>query len=306
MAASVAGGVPQRPAHVSEGSDEPTQSITDIGRTQNRVHGSRPAPVGRHRGGGAWFAVVVGLAAAVAAIGLSRMAEAWGQKPFTLIAASLAAATAVSYHFIPGPRDPENMETLAAIPALLALLAAVGLLFAHRLRGPGARVLATCCIAALVGGTLFHAPILRSFGPFSDDEGRWLILSLLGITLVAIGVTDIVDRKFDPTRVAPGMRPNRTWKGAAAGVLGAVLFGVVFNRFPDGGAVPATAAVAYATLGVAAQLADLFFERLKRQAGDGASAWTFPGWRVLNWMFPLMWTVVVLYHFVAGFSGSTA
>ena len=262
--------------------------------------------------GGAWFAVVVGLAAAVAAIGLSMGTEAWGQKPFTLIAASLAAATAVSYHFIPGPRYPENMETLAAIPALLALLAAVALLFAHRLRGPGARVLATCCIAALVGGTLFHAPILRSFGMvsdfgiLSDDEGLWLTLSLLGITLVSVGVTDFVDRKFDSSKVAPGMRPNRTWKGAAAGVLGAVLFGVVLPRFPGGGAGLATAAVAAATLGVAAQLADLFFERLKRQAADGDSAWTFPGWRVLDWMFPVMWTVVVLYHFVAGFSGSTA
>ena len=149
----------------------------------------------------------------------------------------------------------------------------------------------------------------------SDDGGLWLTLSLLGITVVSGGVADSVNRKFDSTKLAPGMRANRTWKGTAAGILGAVLFGVVLGAilfgvvldpFPGGGAGLTTAAVASATLGVAAQLADLLFERLKRQAGDGDSAWTFPGWRVLDWMFPLMWTVVVLYHFVAGFSASTA
>ena len=120
--------------------------------------------------GGVLLAVAVGLAAAFAAIALGRMAGAWGQGPLTSVAAVLAAALSVSYHFTPEPREPENMEMLAAIPALIALLAAVALLFAHRIRGPGARVLTTICIAALVGGTLFHAPLLRSFGLFSPTR----------------------------------------------------------------------------------------------------------------------------------------
>ena len=254
--------------------------------------------------GGAWFAVIVGIAAAVAAIELGRMTAAWGQRPFTPVAAVMPAAIAVSYHLIPGPGYPENMELMAAFPALLALLTAAALQIAHRLRGLGARVLVTCCIAALIGGTLFHAPILRSFGLPSTDKGRGLIIFALAITLVSGGVAHLVNGKFDATNLVPGMRPNRSWKGAAAGILGAVLLGVLLIPLPGGCAHPAVVATISAALGVAAQLADRFHERLETRAGVDDSTRMFPGRRVLGWMTPLMWTVVVMYHFVAGFSGS--
>ena len=312
MGASVASGDPKQLAHVSEGPDEPTQSITDIGRTQNRVHGSHPAPVGRHMGG---RRMVCSRGRASSRCRGNRTEQDGGSLGTEAVHPNCGISGRCDSRLLPlHSRTQVSREHGDARGDSRAarLAGRRGPAVRAPARGPGARVLATCCIAALVGGTLFHAPILRSFGMvsdfgiLSDDEGLWLTLSLLGITLVSVGVTDFVDRKFDSSKVAPGMRPNRTWKGAAAGVLGAVLFGVVLPRFPGGGAGLATAAVAAATLGVAAQLADLFFERLKRQAADGDSAWTFPGWRVLDWMFPVMWTVVVLYHFVAGFSGSTA
>ena len=87
--------------------------------------------------GGVLFAVVVGLAAAVTVIALGRVTSAWGQRYLIPIAAVLAAGVSVSYLFTPAPREPENMEILAAVPAMLALLAAVVLLFAHRTRGLG-------------------------------------------------------------------------------------------------------------------------------------------------------------------------
>ena len=197
------------------------------------------------------------------------------------------------------------MELLAAIPALLALLAAVALLFAHRLRGLGARVLTTICIAALVGGTLFHAPLLRSFGLFSPNEGRWLIIAVMGVTIVSLAVANFVDKTSASNATAPGVRTNRTGRGAAAGVLAAALFGVFLLPLPGGG-VPITSAVISATLGVAVQLGDLFHERLSGRAGPIGSTWTFPGRSVLDLMAPLMWSVVVLYHWVAGLSASMA
>ena len=47
-----------------------------------------------------------------------------GSEAFHAVAAVMPAAIAVSYHLIPGPGYPENMELMAAFPALLALLTA--------------------------------------------------------------------------------------------------------------------------------------------------------------------------------------
>ena len=86
------------------------------------------------------------------------------------------------------------MEMLAAIPALIALLAAVVLLLAHRIRGLGAVILTTLCIATLVGGTLFHAPLLRAFSLFSPNEGHWLVIAVVGVTTVSLAVARFADR----------------------------------------------------------------------------------------------------------------
>ena len=81
---------------------------------------------------------------------------------------------------------------------------------------------------------------------------------------------------------------------------------MVLIPLPGGAGDPATAATVSLAFGVAVHLGNLFHERLRRRAGDDDLAWTFPGRLVLEWMAPLMWTVVVLYHWVAGFRASMA
>ena len=146
------------------------------------------------------------------------------------------------------------------VDRITGLLAAVVLLFAHRIRGLGASILTTLCIAALVGGTLSHAPPLRAFGLFSPNEGRWLVITVMGVTIVSLAVANFVDRRAT-SHPAAGARPNRTLKGAGAGVAAAVLFGVFLMPLPGGGD-PITSAVISYTLGVAVQLGDLFHRRL--------------------------------------------
>ena len=256
--------------------------------------------------GGMLFAVVVGLAAAVTAVALGRMAGPRGQGPLTPVAVVLAAVISVSYHFTPEPREPENMEMLAAIPALIALLAAVVLLLAHRIRGLGAVILTTLCITALVGGTLFHAPLLRAFAfsLFAPGEGRWLVIAVMGVTIVSLAVARFVDRR-GTSHAAAGARPTRTVKGAAAGVVAAVLFSVFLMPHPVGDD-PITSAVISTTLGVTVQLGDLFHGRLSGRAGAIGATWTFPDRAALGLMVPLMWAVVVLYHWAAWLSFSMA
>ena len=257
--------------------------------------------------GGWWFAALIALAAGIGAWELSRMAEAWGQKTIPALVSVLAAALAVSYYFLPGSKHPENMESIAMFPALLALLAAVVMLLARRLRGPSGHILATVCMILVIGGTLLHAPLLRAFGSSSTDDGLLWIIFLLGVTFATDTSAYLVGRAVGSRKLAPNVSPNKTWEGAIGGFLGAVVCGILLNTALDLGAHPSVAAVGSAVLGVTGQLGDLYESKLKRLAGVKDSGRLFPGHGgILDRMDSLMWNVVALYHMVALASGSMA
>ena len=126
--------------------------------------------------GGLWFTALIGVAAGLGAWELCRLAAGWGKRPVLPVAVVLAAVLAISYSLIPDLKYPENMEFTAMLPAVLAVLSALVLLLKHRVRGLLGTVLSTLCIAMVLGGTLFHAPLLRDFDLFSGDQGRsWFI-----------------------------------------------------------------------------------------------------------------------------------
>ena len=257
--------------------------------------------------GGWWFAVLIAIAAAIGAWELSGMAESWGQKPFMSVAVVLAAAFAVTYYFIPGPKYPENMEGVAIFPALIAVSAAVAMLLAHRLRGPLSHILATVCIILVIGGTLFHAPLLREFDTFSANAGLLWVIFLLGVTMATDTSAYLVGKAIGSHKLAPNVSPNKTWEGAVGGFLGAVAVGVCLNSVMDLGAHTSVAVLGSAVLGITGQLGDLFESKVKRIAGVKDSGRLFPGHGgILDRMDSLMWNVVVLYHMVALTTGSMA
>ena len=257
--------------------------------------------------GGVWFAVLIGLAAALGAWELSRMAEAWGQRTIPAVVAVLSAAIAASYYFIPEPKYAENMEGAAMFPALLALSAAVVMLHTHKLRGPSGHILATVCVIMVIGGTLFHAPLLREFDSFSADEGLMWILFLLGVTFTTDIAAYFVGKAVGSRKLAPNVSPNKTWEGAVGGLLGAVVCGASLNTALDLGAHTAIIVIGSVVMGITGQLGDLFESKLKRQAGLKDSGRLFPGHGgILDRMDSLMWNVVVLYHMAALTNGSMA
>ena len=257
--------------------------------------------------GDLWFAALVGLAAALGAWELSRMAGAWGQRPFMPIAVALATLLAVTYYVIPGPKYPENMEGIAIFPALLALSAAVAILLIHRLRGPFSRVLITACVIAVIGGALFHAPLLREFDSLSPNAGLLWVIFLLGVTMATDTAAYLVGKAIGSHKLAPNVSPNKTWEGAVGGFLGAVAVGVCLNGVLELGAHISVAAAGSAVMGITGQFGDLFESKLKRMAGIKDSGRIFPGHGgILDRMDSLMWNLVVLYHMVALSSGSMA
>ena len=253
--------------------------------------------------GGLWFSALIAITAGLCAWELCRLARRWGQEPAMPIAVILAAVLAVSYNVIPVPTYPENMELTALFPALLAFLAAVTLPLTHRLIGVTGRTLATFCIALVIGGTLLHAPLLRDFNLFSDDEGRSWIIFLLGTTFVGDTAAFFGGRAIDSLR----FRPARTWERVAGGVLGAVVCGTFLASALDL-AIPLPAVVLGSViLGITGQLGAMFASKLRRMAAVERSGGLLPGFGgVFDRMGSLMWSLVILYHLVAFSSGSTA
>ena len=91
------------------------------------------------------------------------------------------------------------------------------------------------------------------------------------------------------------------------GVLAASVCGVYLNSALDLGAPAPVAAVMSAILGIAGQAGAKFIIKMKRTAGVKYTGRLLPGYGgILDSMGSLMWSVVILYHFVAFFSGSSA
>ena len=137
--------------------------------------------------GGLWFAALIAVPAGIGAWELCRMAGGSEKRLVMPVAVVLAVILSVSYHLIPDPKHPENMELVAIFPALLAVIAAVVLTVIHRPGGRLSGTLVTLSIALVIGGTLFHAPILRDFDflPGELDDGARHIFFLLGVTFAA-------------------------------------------------------------------------------------------------------------------------
>ena len=271
-----------------------------------------------------WFAALVALAAALGAWELSRMAERWGQRPVISVAVVLAAALALFAYFLYGPMSPlPGAENLPRAMAALALVSAAATLVAHRVRGFPGRVLATCCVIGVVGGTLFHAVPLRLLDWIAVSEGpsplvlveggqvfrsldswypnglSWIVF-LLAVTFATDTAAYFVGKAFGSHKLAPNVSPNKTWEGAIGGFCGAVACGVGLEMALGLNADLITVALMSAALGVTGQLGDLYESKLKRLAGVKDSGGLFPGHGgILDRMDSLMWNVMVLYQMVA-------
>ncbi len=229
--------------------------------------------------GGLIFAIAVAVAAGIAAWELGRMARGWGQPSSDPFAVGIAAAIALAGHFA---AQSDSVNLTFAVGLTVAILAggAAAVLLTYRQNGESSRiartVLTTTCIALFIGGTLFHATMIRSF----SDTGLVWILFLLGVTFATDTGAYILGRSVGRHKMAPSISPGKTWEGAAGGFIGAVAAGLAIRTLVigDGSGWPfALAVVSAAVMGISGQLGDLYESKLKRRAGMNDSGTIIPG-----------------------------
>jgi phosphatidate cytidylyltransferase len=105
--------------------------------------------------------------------------------------------------------------------------------------------------------------------------GRQLLLFTLVIVWVGDSAAYFAGHAFGRSKMTPHLSPNKTWEGAGANLLGALLVASLFAYWMK---FPAKHMLAMAALGsIAGQVGDLFESAFKRSAGVKDSGTLIPG-----------------------------
>jgi phosphatidate cytidylyltransferase len=130
-----------------------------------------------------------------------------------------------------------------------------------------------------MGGILYAGWLLSYLPALRIDAGReWLLLALLA-TFGSDTAAYFTGKAIGRHRLAPAISPGKTWEGAIAGVLGAVIVSLLFTLD-----TPVQLSVGYGqavilgvVVSIAGQLGDLVESLLKRNCGVKDSGKWMPG-----------------------------
>jgi phosphatidate cytidylyltransferase len=241
--------------------------------------------------GGAYFFAFIALASAVALREFYALAENKGARP--LIIVGLAGGFSVNLAFFAAsPRIPPQDVLLAFV-----MIAAVVELF-HNERSPILNLSTTLfgvCYVSLFFGTLIGIrqmfeldtfPVARYFpGSVAGESvatqihhwGGAMTIALFAMIWICDSAAFHVGHAVGTHKLFPRVSPNKSWEGAIAGFVAAILATLLAQRYflPF---LPVTGALFIgAVVGTIGQLGDLVESLLKRDAGVKDSSTLIPG-----------------------------
>jgi phosphatidate cytidylyltransferase len=245
----------------------------------------------------------------VAALGVMefyRLAIASRASPLICIGVVLTLLFIVS-------RNPDLLSFLAPrfdpgllIPFLLMLAIALPMLWLFiRPRTGAAFVNWAWTLGGIlyVGWLLSHLVSLRGI----TDGMSWVFLVILA-NAASDTTAFFIGRSFGRHRLAPRISPNKTWEGALAGVVGAMVFSLLFTAprlFAATNPVYIEGFIYWQALSlgllvsVFGQLGDLTESLLKRHAGVKDSGNLLPGHGgILDRMDSIIFAGIVVYYYV--------
>ncbi len=215
-----------------------------------------------HAGGMAWAAFMTALSAWCAyEYGLILAAGGRPVQRWTalLCAAALAASVAL------GGLNGAVLTAVVAAVLLREMFSAVRSL---------ERISFTLFGVLLTGWLLAHLALVRDLRP----DGEKLTYLLFAGVWIMDTAAYVVGKTLGRHRLAEGLSPRKTWEGAIAGFLGAVVGAALMARLlrPESVGLGA-AAVLGVIIGVSGQLSDLAESLVKRAVGAKDSGTLLPG-----------------------------
>ena len=220
--------------------------------------------------GAPYFSVLLGVAAALGAWELTKMAENVDRRPPSLVTVTWAVClVVVGYALAQGFSPRGETRWLVATAAFAYVTWQVRY---ARSRVPMGDVRLAMGIALYTGGLLAFGPLLRGL----EQGGEWVLLSVL-VTFAADTSAFFVGQAMGRIPLAPQISPGKTREGAVGGLAGAVAASILFGRlFSLPVAFPAQLILGL-LIGVAAQAGDLAESWMKRKAKVKDSGTLIPG-----------------------------
>lgn len=219
-----------------------------------------------------WILFLALGAAELAAVELVRIGRTWApDAPLRLLFLLLPPLTLLlALGLTPGSGGVPLQAVILLIALLLGPVVAAILLLA---RTPAAQALpALGCVS--FGGVYIALPVVSCWRLQQMDP--WLLVLLLMVVAIGDTAAYYFGKTFGRRKMSPLISPNKTWVGAGAGFLGAIVATVSWSWWHFG-RVDAEWLVLGAAAGVAAQCGDLVESMLKRGAGIKDSGRLLPG-----------------------------
>jgi phosphatidate cytidylyltransferase len=124
------------------------------------------------------------------------------------------------------------------------------------------------------GMAYFSLPVASMYRIHRLDP--WVLLLLLLVIWVSDSAAYFAGRKWGRHKLAPAVSPKKTWEGAAAGLLGAMVVGAIWSHWrlgsPSGVVITLSAVTS-----IGGMIGDLVESMLKRGAGVKDSGTLLPG-----------------------------
>ncbi len=257
--------------------------------------------------GSPWFSAFIFIVALIATAEMTRLVNMWNPSKchvglpliftsfFILNGHTRAAGSPPPEFPIFGLISPETYQAYTEISLAFMLLLIWGSIVRDR-KGDwsSAGFLMGIRIAIFVGGFLWYALRLRGL-----EQGlEWTLVVLIGV-MATDTAAYFAGRAFGKTPLAPKISPAKTWEGAAAGFLAAMLATGMATLMLDLRVIIWEALILGALIGSLSQLGDLAESRIKRRAGVKDSGWLIPGHGgMLDRIDSIVFTLPAVYYFV--------
>ncbi len=264
-----------------------------------------PLPVAAIWFGEPWFTSLVAVFGVLAAFEFYRLGRAVNFSPATYLGLIFTLLFIIS-------RNPDLLSRLGtsldpALISLFILVAALVLIFIWiilRRRKDGVIASWAWSVGGIiyVGWLLGHVVALRGLA----DGSSWVFFILLA-TVASDTAAFFVGRAIGRHKLAPQISPNKTWEGAIAGVIGAVIFSLLFppaelfsaiNPLYIHGLSYGEAILLGALVSIFGQMGDLAESLLKRKTGVKDSGNLLPGHGgILDRLDSIIFAGAVVYYF---------
>lgn len=172
----------------------------------------------------------------------------------------------------PGP----GRAMQGGLPGMLITAIVLAAMFREMLRAEHSmdRAALTLFGVFFIGWTLAHLALIRDLRPYGEVYTFLLFVTIWIMDTAAY----LVGKNLGKHKLASVISPGKTWEGAAAAFAGAVLTGLVAQRFWLTDALtPAQAAGIGVMLGIVGQASDLAESVVKRAVGAKDSSTLLPG-----------------------------